>query len=58
MGVVAIWNMVKYEKGDVTAALSVLGIGLGKSRVCEIGRKVLCQIYAREYLWELWRGLK
>ena len=33
--------------GDVTATLFHLGERLGKSRVCEVGRKVLCQIYAR-----------
>ncbi len=32
---------------NVTATLSVFGKSLGKSRVCEVGRKVLCQIYAK-----------
>ena len=35
---------------NVTATSAVFGEKLGKSRVCEVGRKVLCQIYARE-MW-------
>lgn len=33
------------------------GERLGKSRVCEVGREVLCQIYAKDVV-ELWRGLR
>ena len=42
---------------NVTAAISVLGMSLGKSRVCEVRHEVLCQIYARGEV-ELGHGLK
>ncbi len=41
------WGSLLGWDPDGTATLSVLGMRLGKSRVCEVGCKVLCQIYAR-----------
>jgi len=44
---IQIWDVVRWGKGmDVTATLFLLGGRLGKSRVCEVGHEVLCQIYA------------
>lgn len=40
-----------------TATIFVWCERLGKSRVCEVRREVLCQIYARGGRCELWHGL-
>jgi len=44
---IGVWDVVEYRKRGVTAAIFLLGGRLGKSRVCEVWCKVLCQIYAK-----------
>ena len=44
MELIKSWNVVEWIKEEnVTATLFFLGRRLGKSRVCEVGCKVLCQ---------------
>lgn len=50
------WNFEGIRE-CVTATLSVFSRRLGKSRACEVGHEVLCQIYAKGGMSGLWHGL-